>query len=221
MRSETLHLVRIKGVAEAEALVGPTRLGVPAVEALLAELATAGLVEHRHGALAGWRPTARGTEQDDAWLAEELEAAGARAALQAAYRSFLALNHEVLEACTAWQLVEADDGSLAPNDHRDGSYDAGVVARLADIDRRARPVLATLEGHLARFGRYRLRLRDALERVRAGDGDWFTRPLLDSYHEVWFELHQDLLLTLGLRRGDEDAGADRAAPEHERPGGPR
>jgi hypothetical protein len=39
--------------------------------------------------------------------------------------------------------------------------------------------------------------------VRAGEGDWFTSPLVDSYHTVWFELHEDLLATLGLERAEE------------------
>ncbi|MDQ1375434.1 MAG: hypothetical protein QOJ09_2772, partial [Actinomycetota bacterium] len=28
-------------------------------------------------------------------------------------------------------------------------------------------------------------------------------PLIDSYHTVWFELHEDLLSTLGIERGSE------------------
>ncbi len=207
--SLALHLLRIKGVAEAGALAGPTGLGSGALEALLAELAASGLVEHRQGALPGWRPTASGVEHDDAWLAAELAGAGARARVGEAYRSFLVLNPEVLEACTAWQLVAGDTTSPVVNDHTDEAYDATVVARLADIHRRARVVLGDLEAYLPRFGRYHLRLQGALDRVKGGDGDWFTRPLLDSYHQVWFELHQDLLFTLSLDRADEADGARR------------
>jgi hypothetical protein len=36
----------------------------------------------------------------------------------------------------------------------------------------------------------------------AGDRAAFTAPLVESYHTVWFELHQDLLLTLGRQRGE-------------------
>jgi len=31
--------------------------------------------------------------------------------------------------------------------------------------------------------------------------------VIDSYHTVWFELHEDLLATLGRRRGDDVDGA--------------
>ena len=53
---------------------------------------------------------------------------------------------------------------------------------------------------LLRFETYRRRLTAALARVRRGDREWFTSPTLDSYHTVWFELHEDLLVALGLTR---------------------
>ena len=86
------------------------------------------------------------------------------------------------------------------NDHRDAAYDAGVVDDLARLQRRADPVVDELAGTLARYGGYGPRLRRAVEHVEAGDGDWFTKPSLPSYHTVWFELHEDLLTTLGLDR---------------------
>ena len=46
-------------------------------------------------------------------------------------------------------------------------------------------------------------LRSALERLVDGDTDWFTKPTIPSYHTVWFELHEDLLVTLGIERSSE------------------
>ena len=43
----------------------------------------------------------------------------------------------------------------------------------------------------------------ALDRIRGGDLDWFTKPMIDSYHTVWFELHENLLATLGIQRAKE------------------
>jgi hypothetical protein len=57
--------------------------------------------------------------------------------------------------------------------------------------------------HVDRFGRYRSRLRAALARVDEGDHDWLTSPRVDSYHSVWMQLHEDLLLALGTDRSDE------------------
>jgi hypothetical protein len=56
---------------------------------------------------------------------------------------------------------------------------------------------------LPRLAAYRPRLDGALARIRAGDRQWFTRPLIDSYHSVWFELHEELIGAAGLTRADE------------------
>ncbi|MBV8161068.1 MAG: hypothetical protein JO265_09110 [Acidimicrobiia bacterium] len=65
--------------------------------------------------------------------------------------------------------------------------------------------MARLGSVLDRFGPYGQRLAAAVERVEAGDHDWFTKPLIDSYHTVWFELHEDLLSTLGKERASEES----------------
>ena len=48
------------------------------------------------------------------------------------------------------------------------------------------------------------RLSAALEKVHGGDTAAFARPMYDSYHDIWMELHQDLLLTSGHQRGAGD-----------------
>ena len=205
-----LHALRLKGVGEAPAVAAATGLDGGDVEAALAVLAVEGLVERRQGALPGWAPSALGRKHDDIQVAEELEATASRGVVEAAYREFLALNPELLAICAAWQLrlgegeVGLADG-LAPaiNDHTDPVYDAAVIARLIDVHRLVQPVLDVLAGVLARFAPYWSRLAHALAGVQAGQGVWFTRPVIDSYHGVWFELHQDLLQTLGFERGRE------------------
>ena len=82
----------------------------------------------------------------------------------------------------------------------------GVVEQLVALDARVQPICAELSGALARFSSYGPRLAAAAERVRSGDTDWFTKPMIPSYHTVWFEMHEDLLCTLGIERGSEDAG---------------
>jgi pyruvate,orthophosphate dikinase len=94
---------------------------------------------------------------------------------------------------------------MVRNDHRDAAYDAGVVADLARLNEDAGPVVEQLAGALDRYATYGPQLRRAVEKVEAGQGDWFTRPMFPSYHSVWFELHEDLLTTLGVERSDEAA----------------
>jgi hypothetical protein len=64
-------------------------------------------------------------------------------------------------------------------------------------------VCGTLGSQLARFSGYGPRLATAVDKVEKGDTDWFTKPLIDSYHTVWFELHEDLLATLAIERARE------------------
>ena len=89
------------------------------------------------------------------------------------------------------------------NDHSDPEYDKGVIARLRDVDTAVQPVCQDLADVLDRFAGYGPRLANAIDRVEAGDTDYATKPMIDSYHTVWFELHEDLLATLGIERAKE------------------
>ena len=115
-----------------------------------------------------------------------------------AYTDFLPLNPELLDLCTAWQLRSVD-GVATMNDHRDPAYDARVLDRLTDFDQRAEAVCADLSAAMLRFRRYRIRLSDALGRARSGALEYVTDSTA-SYHTVWFQLHEDLLATLGIPR---------------------
>jgi hypothetical protein len=64
-------------------------------------------------------------------------------------------------------------------------------------------VCADLARALVRFRPYGPRLSGSLSRVEAGEHQWFTGALVESYHTVWFELHEDLLATLAIQRGKE------------------
>lgn len=85
------------------------------------------------------------------------------------------------------------------NDHTDRAYDEGVLARLAAVDAEVQPICRNLAARLSRFGQYGPRLAFALDRAQQGDVG-FVADGLDSYHSVWFQLHEDLLVTLGINR---------------------
>jgi len=193
-----LHALRCVGFADLPRLAAATGLDPADVESELIDLAVAGQVTRTAGAFGGWGLTEAGRAADAERIAAELDAAGARPAVAGAYDRFLVLNPELLDLCTAWQLRSAD-GTLTPNDHTDAGYDARVLDRFTDFDRRAEAVCAELAAALPRFGRYRVRLAGALARARSGELDFLTDNLA-SYHIVWFQLHEDLLATLGIPR---------------------
>lgn len=85
------------------------------------------------------------------------------------------------------------------NDHEDHRYDDQVLRRLNRVNREARPLCLQLGRSLSRFARYGARLDAAWDRVRAGDLGAVTDDL-ESFHTIWFQLHEDLLSTLGRER---------------------
>ena len=193
-----LHALRCGGAASTErvtATVGALLSGD--AEDTLLGLAARGLVTHDRGPFGGWRLTEAGRAHDASTIAAELERAGAAPVVRRAYDEFVALNERTLDACGAWQLRSTDPVVL--NDHTDRGYDAGVLQRLAVIDAEVQPVCARLAARLERFSVYGPRLARALDRARRGDGAYVTDSV-DSYHAVWFQLHEDLLATLGISR---------------------
>ncbi|MEL6981105.1 MAG: transcriptional regulator [Actinomycetota bacterium] len=200
-----IHALRLGGFADAETVASRVG-GAPAeVERLLADAALDGLVRHRATGPSGWSLTDEGRKENERLLAEELDNSGLRVHLTEAYQRFLPLNTDLLATCTAWQVLDAGAGTL--NDHTDPAYDRAVIERLIGIDRQIQPWCAELGAELERFAGYGPRLARAIERIEQGDLDWFTRPTIDSYHTVWFELHEDLLASLGLDRTSERQSA--------------
>lgn len=198
-----LHALRLKGFADAATLAGSLQLPRDDVESVLRGMESEGLVLHRAGRLTGWALTSFGRTQHREQVVRELGGDGVRRRIEGVYRRFLAVNRDLLTVCTDWQMRQVD-GHPVLNDHTDPAYDGVVLTRLDEVDRAARPLCAELAEALPRFAMYATRLSNALDRVHAGDYDWFTKPVVDSYHTVWFELHEDLLSTLGIERSKED-----------------
>ena len=199
-RTLVLHALRLKGFADTPVVAAHTGLSDDEADALLQALREEGLAVRREGRITGWSLTADGRDLHHSLIAEEVDGAGARKDVRAAYKDFLAVNKELLSVCTDWQVR---DGAV--NDHADAVYDKGVISRLRDVHGHIDPVCTRLAAILDRFAHYGPRLGNALERVEAGEAEWFTKPVIDSYHTVWFELHEDLLCTLGIERAKEES----------------
>lgn len=189
--------LRVQGLASRERAA--TALGTTsddAAERLLA-LNDLGLVEERTGRMSGFSVTSKGADAlDELLVAEQLRG---DPELTECYERFLQLNDRVLKVSSDWQ-VRRERGIELPNDHSDPDYDASVIDRLVELHDRARVCLDKMAVRAPRLAPYRARLDACVGRLLQGDQKAFTAPLAESYHTVWFELHQDLLLTLGLER---------------------
>ncbi|MDE1674118.1 hypothetical protein, partial [Nocardia gipuzkoensis] len=145
-----------------------------------------------------------GRQHLDGLLATERRAVD-RAQIASVYAEFCAFNGDLKEIVTAWQMKDP----ATVNDHADTDYDGAVLARLSELHRAVQPLLRRIGDVAPRLARYSARFAQAIERIAAGDHAWVARPVLDSYHTVWFELHEDLIGLCGLSRADE-AAAGRA-----------
>jgi len=199
-----LHGVRILGFAATPAVARRVALDPADTEELLRDAEAYGWVQHAQFAdLGGWSLTERGRAQDELLLADELTRVDGRDEVRDVYRSFLPLNGRLQQACTDWQLRPTPGDRLAGNDHSDAAWDARVLDELAAIDRGLGPLVTRLAGLLARFGGYDERFAAARRRAAAGEAGWVDGTHVDSCHRVWFELHEDLVATLGISRHDD------------------
>ena len=193
-----LHALRLKGFADTAVVAALTRLDEAEAAKHLEAASNDGQATRREGRISGWALTPDGRARHAVLIHQELESSGTKAAIEDGYRRFLEFNKELLSVCTDWQLR---DGAL--NDHTDATYDETVIGRLEYVDQQVQPVTRDLGSALERFGQYGVRFSLALDKVKKGERDWFAKPMIDSYHTIWFELHEDLLATLGIERSKE------------------
>ena len=196
-----LHAVRITGFAHTAAIARRFRLDPAATEELLLDAQAYGWTAHSDFAgTAGWSLTERGRVENERRLAAELARTGLEEAVRDAYDEFLPLNALLLRACTDWQLRPAPGDRLVPNDHADPTWDDGVLRALDGIGQALPPLVGRLADLLTRFRGYDARFATALARARAGERALVDGTGVDSCHRVWFELHEDLIATLGIDR---------------------
>lgn len=199
--------VRLAPLRPPEAMAAVVGLPTSTLVEQLDRMVANGMARHHTTDPPGWTLTPAGHEELERELAAELDAAGLRMRVTSCYERFLPLNQRLLALITDWQVRTAPDGTLELNDHADAAADAAVLVRLAELDEEAGPLCDELGVALARFGGYRHRLATARRRLESGEAIYLDGMRVDSYHLVWFELHEHLLATLGIRRGgDEPAG---------------
>jgi hypothetical protein len=191
-----LHGLVIKKAGSAAAVADVLRRPE---ESILAALETAG----DDGLVTSARGTFMVTPAGRAWLDEQypevFRALRENPAADDAYARFERINRKLLVLMTDWQMMPAGDERIS-NDHSDPGYDAGIIDQLGALHDRAHRPLGALAELEPRLGRYIDRLEGAYDRVLAGEHEWVSGVRIDSYHTVWFELHEDLLRMLGRQR---------------------
>ena len=201
-----LQALRVKGFVDTETLAETVGLSQEDSLEMLNQFAEDGMASYREGRMVGWMITPEGRTFGEQLLANEVNNLGIRPEIETAYKEFSQLNDDFKELCTDWQLKPSTDesgGEQVLNDHSDPDYDKGVINRLVELDKQTQPMCASLAEQLERFASYGSRFTHALEMVLEGDTDWIAKPMMESYHTVWFELQENFFSTLGIDRASE------------------
>jgi hypothetical protein len=195
-----LQAVRLKGRVSEEDLLATLGEDPADVAATLTQLIGAGLLVQGKTL----RVSPEGRERLNALLVEERSGIDQNS-LAKAYDDFRAVNNTFKALVADWQIKDGQ-----PNAHDDAAYDAAVLNRLGAVHEQVSPIIAAVTILLPRLGAYGEKLNSALVKVQAGDTIWLARPIIDSYHTVWFELHEELIVASGLTR-EEEARAGHAS----------
>ena len=196
---DCLRVIGMKGLAPAQGVADAVLSTPDDIAPILDQLQVDGLIATTAGA---FRLTESGTARVQALRAAE-QAAWGIAPAAAALDAFVDLDHRMKDVVTAWQLRDADAQVI--NDHTDPAYDQAVLERLTDVHADAVAWLAPLEAGCPRLADYGVRLGHAVEAAVGGDQRFVASPRVDSYHGIWFELHEDLIQLAGRNRADEVA----------------
>ena len=197
---DSLRVIGIKGFATIEGVADAVLSTPDDVRPALDQLTVDGYLTTSAGA---YRLTDAGKEEVARLLAADQAGWGADRA-NAALDAFLDLDRQVKDVVTGWQLRDGPEGAVM-NDHADAEYDQAVLGRLAALHDETIAWLTPLEDGCPRLSAYGVRLGRAIERAGAGDPRFVASPRVDSYHGVWFELHEDLIQLAGRSRADEVA----------------
>ena len=189
-----LRTLGFKGLCSAQKFADLLALTPADAQGLLRRMEEQGLAE---ATPRGFRLTPGGRDQLERELDQERERLDP-SSVAGAYREFLEINSTFKRIVTDYQLA-ADDVRARERTLRRLRR---LHARAMAVARRAGQAVPRLSGYGARFDR-------AMTAVEAGDARYWASPLVDSYHSIWFELHEELLRAEGRSRADE-AAAGRA-----------
>lgn len=191
-----LHGVALKKHAPAAAIAAVVGLSPERAEELLTQATASARLVATQGGYA-LTPACRMILDNE--YSRCYEALRRDAVFGASYAHFERVNTALKQIITAWQTLTIG-GQQVRNDHSNLAHDAEVLDRLGALHERFEPVLAQLVSGLPRLLRYGPALTHALERAEGGAPQWVSDAKLESYHTVWFELHEDLLRVLGRVR---------------------
>jgi hypothetical protein len=183
-----LRVIGLSGQAEIAAVARGTGSSADAALAIVHDAEAAELVV---SGPRGYRLTADGRARVADALAAE------RAGLEAAvtldlYERFGGIDRKFKKLVTEYQLSDAP------------TRFSWAVAGMADVHPAVQDLVGRATGLVARLAPYRTRFETAMEHLQRGDEKYLVSVTLDSYHTIWFQLHEELIEMAGRTRADEE-----------------
>jgi pyruvate,orthophosphate dikinase len=194
-RDELLVLLAIKGLAMADAVPDILGLDAPAAAEVLDGLG--GYLDRSNARFLKLAPS--GAEEAASVIAGHCARAGVNQ-LTDVLMSFREINAEFKSLVTEWQMrasPETDETTVKATERR-------ILAQLQNLHTRLCAWLAST----AAAGATQLyvdRFHRAAGRLANGETSYLVSPRVDSYHNVWFELHEFLIRLAGRTRQEEEA----------------
>ena len=204
MQDQIIHVLSIKGFAKEESLAVAAGLEVSDIVLIVQSLIEEGLLESSR---IGMKLTEKG-RRAAAKVLEDVRETTDLAALEAFYQAFTPINQDYKKSVSSWQIKTVGESS-EPNDHGDAEYDQQVLSEMFKDHGSLKLLVATHLASCPLLKDYARRLEKAYASVSAGDYQFVTGALIDSYHTVWFEFHEALIRLSGKDRATE-AAAGRA-----------
>jgi hypothetical protein len=193
----TLHTLTLRQLANAEQL-GDIILQEPGdIEASLERAVAEGAAMAARGA---FMITPKGRQLLDeaypTWFADHRADSTVMDAIE---RFETGVNKQVLSITTDWQTIEVG-GERTANDHADADYDARIIDKLGQVHDKTVKVLNPIVVAEPTVDRFLDRIAAALTRAEAGETDYVSGVRVDSFHTVWFQMHEHLLRITGTVR---------------------
>jgi hypothetical protein len=195
-RYAVLSTIVFKKMATAGAVANATAVDFDTVRAVLDDLESSGAVLRADDQAF---PTEVAEKQVREYADSRYASVRSDPAVERWMARFETQNRHFLETISSWQQIDAG-GKKVANDHTDPEYDAQVLARVDATLARMGKLIDQLATKVPRVARYGERLQEAFDKVDAGDPRYLSDPTVDSVQNIWFELHEDILVILGKER---------------------
>ncbi|MEM2154564.1 MAG: helix-turn-helix domain-containing protein [Nitrososphaeria archaeon] len=183
-------------IAEESTIKDDTGYDSARLSNIIKSLSEKGLIERFFGDQ--WKITKQGENIAKTYREQLLEKSGKKELFLKYCEEFEELNKTFKELVTRWQMKE-EDGALVPNDHKDPAYDFAIIEQMGTVHERNKEIISKLSSILPFYNRYIPRFEKAFERLTNGELGYMDRAR-DSYHNIWFELHESLLRFSGMQR---------------------